>query len=149
MNRRFKYLLILPPLLLCILAVRLCHTGTNTVQEIPAATEEDQHRWLAAQGIQAERISAQTVTIPQDFTGNYADYAALQKQLQLPLSAYAGKQATCITYEITDSVPPMYAELLIADGILIGAQCYVPEDGITLTMQGTPFTAPTDANGQA
>ncbi len=148
MHRRFKYLLILPPLFLCILAVRLCHTGTDAMQEIPAVTEEDQHRWLAAQGIQAERIRAQTVTIPQEFTGNYADYAALQKQQQLPLSAYAGKQAACVTYEIRDSVPPMYTELLIADGILIGAQCYVPENSITLTMQGTPFTAPTDAKGQ-
>ncbi len=142
MKRCVKYLLILPPLLLCGLALCLSHgSPVGTATEIPAATEDERIRWLASQGLRAELLGSQTVTVPLDFSGSYAGYAALQEHLQLPLAAYAGEAAACITYKITDSEPQMYAELLTANGLLIGAQCYLPEEGVTLDMQGHVFTA--------
>lgn len=149
MKRHLKYLLIAPPLLLCAAAVYFSHSSSaGTQQEIPATSEEQRLQWLAMQGLRGEMLHAEHITVPAQFSGCYADYAALQEFQQLPLAAYAGMSASCITYEITDSDPLMYAELLTADGILIGAQCYHPEDGITLTMHGKPYTAPTDASPQ-
>lgn len=144
MKRCVKYLLILPPLFLCGLAVCLSHGDpAGTAAEIPAATEDERMRWLASQGLQAAPLRSQAVTVPSDLGGSYTCYAALQEHQQLPLAAYAGKTATCITYEVTDSEPQMYAELLTADGLLIGAQCYLPEEGVTLDMRGHAFPAPT------
>ena len=143
MKRYVKYLLIAPPLVFCAAAVCLSRSNSrDTQQEIPAVTEDQQLQWLAMQGLQAEMLHSEQVTVPFDLGGNYADYAALQESQQLPLSAYAGRNASRFTYEITDSDPLMYAELLTADGILIGAQCYRPEDGQVLTIQGEPFTSP-------
>lgn len=145
MKRLVRYLLIVPPLAICAAAVILCHGGTDDLREtIPAATESQQLQWLAMQGLQAERIASQAVTIPAEFTGSYAAYAALQEQQALPLADYAGRNAVCVTYQVTDSEPLMYTELLTADGILIGAQCYLPEEGRMLTMQGKQFTLPAE-----
>lgn len=143
MKRYVKYLLIAPPLLLCAAAVCLSHSNSgNEQQEIPAASEEQRLQFLAMHGLHAEVLHSEQVTVPWDLGGCYAEYAALQEAQQLPLAAHAGAAASCITYEVTDSDPLMYAELLTANGILIGAQCYHPEDGQVLTMQGKPFTLP-------
>ncbi|MBE6851629.1 MAG: DUF4830 domain-containing protein [Ruminococcus sp.] len=145
MKRRIKFIFIITPLLICALAVRLCRSNPSSrMQKIPAATETEQQQWLSEQGLQTEKISVQEVTIPHDLGENYMNYAALQEHQMLPLSEHAGSRAECITYEITNAASQMYAELLVADGILIGAQCYAPENGVTLTMQGTPYTASSD-----
>ncbi len=147
MKRCVKSLLILPPLLLCGLAVCLsrAHPGVETAV-IPAATEEERLHWLASQGLQAQELSSRCVTIPSEFSGTYACYAALQEQQHLPLTAHAGAQAVCITYEVTDCEPPLYAELLTAEGLLIGAQCYHPEEGIILDMQGKAVPVPEEGS---
>ena len=141
MKRYAKYLLIAPPLLICTAAVCLCRSSSGDAQqEIPAASEEQRAQYLAMQGLHAKVLYAEPVVIPWEFGGCYAEYAALQEFQQLPLAGYAGRSASCITYEVTDSDPLLYAELLTADGILIGAQCYHPEDGQVLTIQGEPFS---------
>lgn len=139
MKRRVRYLPILLIFLFGMGFAVFLHFR-DPVQEIPAATQAQQLEWLAAQGLDAEPAETQEIRIPLDFSGNYADYAALQSQLQLPLRKYAGKSALCATYRIENGTQPMYAELLIADGILIGAQCYTPEGGQTLDLRGEPFT---------
>lgn len=142
MKHFIRYMLIAPPLLICAAALCLSHRSpAQTFLNIPAAAEEERLQWLAMQGIQAEPLYSETVMIPSEFDEIYADYAALQEEQMLPLSEYAGKSVSSITYEITDSDPLMYAELLTADGILIGAQCYLPEEGVTLNMRGNPYNA--------
>ncbi len=145
MKRCIKYLLAVPPLLICAAAVCFSHSNPHSKHlKIPAATESERLSWLASQGLEAEKLTSQAVTVPMDFSGVYAAYAALQTSQLLPLAAYAGERAVCTTYEIRESEPLMYAELLTADGILIGAQCYHPEEGKTLTMQGEYVTLPSD-----
>ncbi len=143
MKRWFKYLLLLPPLLLCAAAVCLSHSakGRTQLRYIRAETEDARLAWLSSQGIEAERISSQAVTVPRNFSGAYQNYAALQAQLQLPLKEYAGQRAVMYTYSVTGSEPLLYAELLTAEGFLIGVQCYYPEEGAVLDLQGAPFTA--------
>lgn len=139
MKRRIRHLPILLIPLFCIFLVFYLH-HRSPAQVIPAGTQAQQLEWLAAQGIEAQQALTQEITVPVDFSGNYADYAALQELQQLPLRKYAGKSALCATYRIENGAQPMYAELLIADGILIGAQCYTPEGGQTLDLRGEPFT---------
>lgn len=140
MKRCLKYLLILPPLLLCAAAVCLSHSRSGPKpQYISAATEEARLEWLASQGLEVVPVSSQAITVPLDFSGNYADYASLQEQLRLPLGDYAGQRAVMYTYCITESEPAMYVELLTAGGYLIGVQCYIPEDSETLDLQGKPY----------
>lgn len=129
MKRIFRYLLIAPPVLLCAAALYLSHrTDAQTYPVIPASTEEERLSWLAMQGIDAEPIASQTAVIPSDFGGIYAEYASLQEMQHLPLAEHAGENAVCTTYLVKDHEPLLYAELLSADGILIGAQCYAPEE---------------------
>lgn len=145
MKQYLKYLLILPPVLVGILAVCLSHSGTSgkdAVQQIPAADEAARLSWLAARGLDCEAVSSRAVTVPLDFSGVYGDYAALQEALCLPLEAYSGQRAVLYTYQVKDSEPLLYAELLTAEGILIGAQCYRPEESATLDLKGNLFTAP-------
>ncbi len=141
MKRCLYYLLLLPPVLVCAAAVCLSHAGSrrNRFQHIRAETEDARCSYLASKGLAAELVGSRAVTVPSDHSGAYADYAALQAQLQLPLAEYAGQRAVLYTYRITGSEPPLYAELLTAEGCLIGVQCYYPDEGMTLDLQGNPI----------
>ena len=78
--------------------------------------------WLL--GWDASLFATQTVIVP-DEDAVYTDYASLQRVQNLPLDRFAGKRAVLYTYTLRDS--SLCAELLIADGVIIGAQCYLPE----------------------
>ncbi len=135
MKRLIRYLLILPPALLCCIAVILSHQKKAPAADlIRAATESDRSAWLMLQGWHGELLQSRAVTIPYEITEIYAEYAALQTRQRLPLMQYAGKHGIVYTYQLEDS--GLYAELLTADGILIGAQCYQPGEGRTLDLHG-------------
>ena len=139
MKQYLKYLLILPPAILCGVAVILSHQKkTPATDEIRAAAESDRSTWLMLQGWNAELISSRPVTVPAEITETYAEYAHLQILQRLPLMQYAGKHGVLYTYQLENS--DLYAELLTADGMLIGAQCYRPDEGRTLSIHGTPVT---------
>ncbi|MDE5792868.1 MAG: DUF4830 domain-containing protein [Oscillospiraceae bacterium] len=139
MKKYLKYLLILPPALLCMVAVIFSHKQKQPATDtIKAYTEFDRSAWLLTQGWNAELLYSRAVTIPYEFnTNTYQTYANLQIQQRLPLERYAGTRGVLYTYELENS--PLYAELLTADGILIGAQCYLPEESITLDIHGKEF----------
>jgi len=138
MKHYLKYLLILPPAVLCCFAVILSHQkktpGTDTIR---AAAEFDRRAWLVTQGWNAECISSRPVTVPYEITEDYQEYADLQILQRLPLTQYLGKHGVIYTYQLKDS--DLYAELLTAEGVLIGAQCYDPENPQTLDMHGNLF----------
>ena len=135
MKNYIKYLLILPPAILCCIAVILSHQRKQPSADlIRAVTESDRSAWLMLQGWSGELLNSRPMTVPSEFPELYADYVNLQTKLRLPLMQYAGKHGVIYTYQLDNS--ELYAELLTADGMLIGAQCYYPEEGITLDMHG-------------
>lgn len=139
MKKYLQYLLILPPALLCCIAVILSHQKKAPATDcIRAATESDRSAWLMLQGWNGELLHSRAVTVPFEITEEYTDYVSLQTKLRLPLMQYAGKHGIVYTYRLEQS--GLYAELLTADGILIGAQCYEPEEGRTLDMHGKSVT---------
>ena len=139
MKKYLKYLLILPPAVLCCVAVILSHQKKiPAVETIPVSTEEERSEWLMLQGWNAELLNSRLVTVPAELNENCTDYTLLQEKLRLPFAQYAGKHGVLYTYRLENSA--LYAELLTADGILVGAQCYHPEKGRTLDMQGRNLT---------
>ena len=128
-----KFLLFLPPVILCGAAVTLSRKPEHSC--IPAGTEEERRAYLYHCGLQGEAAGSCTVMIPQKFTGIYADYAALQQQQGLPLAEYAGETAVVYTYQLEKD----YAEFLVTDGILAGAHRCSPEGAEILSMEGKPF----------
>lgn len=139
MKNFLKYLLILPPALLCCIAVILSHQKKQpAADQIQAATESDRSAWLMLQGWNGEFLYSRPVTVPEEFPESYAEYVNLQLRLRLPLEQYAGRHGVVYTYQLENS--DLYAELLTADGMLIGAQCYYPEEHITRNMKGHKIT---------
>lgn len=121
-------------------AVLLLRSRPEPPERIPVQTEEERTAWLRAQSWEPLSCTEQEVTVPQQMTGVYAGYAALQTYQHLPLPEYSGQRGVLYTYVLKDT--QLCAELLAADGILIGAQCYLPEESVTLDMKGNPFSYP-------
>ncbi|MDE6730853.1 MAG: DUF4830 domain-containing protein [Oscillospiraceae bacterium] len=143
-----RYLVILIPALFCAVVLILNQKQKIPVQQISVVTEADRSAWLLSQGWKGELHSSRPVVIPDiadnaeipdsEISGNFNYYISLQEQQNLPFREYAGAHGIVYIYELTNSGNPvLYAELLTADGILVGAQCYHPgQDSETLDMQG-------------
>ena len=123
MKKAVKAILLVIPAAACTVAL-LFHARKPEPLTIPAATETERTAFLRSCGWDASLFATQTVIVP-DEDAVYTDYAALQRVQNLPLDRFAGKRAVLYTYTLRDS--SLCAELLTADGVLIGAQCYLPE----------------------
>ena len=100
-------------------------------RQIPAGTEDERLAFLSTCGMEGALLSEQHVTVPGEDAA-FTRYIALQRLQSLPLGAHTGEQGTVYTYSIAGS--SLRAELLCADGLLIGAQMYLPEDGSMLPL---------------
>ena len=103
-------------------------------RQIPAGSEDERLALLASCGIGGVLISEQHITVP-DEDAVFADYIALQRVQQLPLTAHTGEAGTVYTYSIAGS--SLRAELLCTDTLLIGAQLYLPEEAKMLPLLHT------------
>ena len=89
---------------------------------IPAKTADDRLVYLFTQGWKAEEIGQAEVIVPDGEDANFAAYAALQDTQGLPVRKFAGQAAMRYTYRLSPS--EQFAELLCADGQVIGAMRY-------------------------
>ncbi len=90
-----------------IAAILLIFSGGGEAKEAislsgSARTAKDRVSLIKSLGweIEEEPIETQSVVIPTEFTGVYADYAKLQEEQGFNLSKYAGKEATRYTYRV-------------------------------------------------
>lgn len=123
MKKAVKALVFAIPAAACAV-ILLTHARKPEPLTIPAATETQRSAFLHSCGWDASLLDVQNVIVPVE-DSVYTDYAALQRVQNLPLHRFAGERATLYTYTLRDS--SLCAELLTADGVLIGAQCYLPE----------------------
>ena len=119
---------------LCIAVFFILRMHAGHSGGIPASTADERLVYLFTQGWKGEEIAAGEVIIPESTGVGYAGFAELQKAQDLPLSRFAGSKAMRYTYRLAQS--GLYAELLCADGILIGAMCYDPTAGEMRTIRG-------------
>ena len=137
MQRWMKAGLAVLPGALC-LGIWLWMSRPPEPKMIPAGTEDERLAFLNSLGIEGMLLSEQRVTVPGE-DAVFADFAALQRLQMLPLAAHTGEAGTVYTYRIAGS--SFRAELLCADGLLIGAQLYLPEEA-----QGMPLLAQQQGN---
>lgn len=104
--------------------------------EIPASAPVDASTvsrridYFASHGWEVEEISGKDITIPADFSRNYAEYAAIQDKQGMPLREYAGRDAKVYTYQVKNYNPDnteMLAELLVCDDTAIASMVYSSE----------------------
>ena len=105
---------------------------------IPAASGDERTLYLFSQGWKAREETRQEITVPDCEDAVFAAYAALQARQGMPLKHYEGKRAVRYLYRLEQS--ELYAELMTADGILIGAACLDPGSHTLLDIAGKPFT---------
>ncbi len=71
---------------------------------IPAATEEQRQSFLADLGWSVSDVPVETLDLqlPQQWDGEWKDYAALQSDQGLPFADHRGQQVRRYTYDVTN-----------------------------------------------
>ena len=134
---KFAVLLLTVPVLVGLGA--LLFLRDDKPKGIPAASETDREIWLFTQGFKGELTDTQELIVPSPEDAVFAEYAAMQAAQGYPLAQYAGQSACRYTYRLTTG--GLYAELLCADGILIGAMCFDPVTHRMYGADGKPYTS--------
>lgn len=95
---------------------------------ISCATEEQRAEYLSSLGWEFDGVTEKEITIPSSFNQVYQNYNAVQKEQGFDLEKYKGKSAVIYTYNITNyqNNKNVIANLLVSDGILIGADLCDP-----------------------
>ncbi len=77
--------------------------------------------YLNIKGWDVEEISCETIKVPENFEGIYKKYAEVQKNQELPLDNYKGKEVQRFLYNVDNysSEDKVCAELLIYENRLI------------------------------
>lgn len=100
-------------------------------------TNAQRVEFLNKQGwiVKPDPVSKEDITIPSEFSGVYADYAALQQSQGFDLEKYKGKKAEAITYQVLnypDHPENVTATMIICDDRLIGGDISLSgDDGFT------------------
>ena len=100
----------------------------TSAEPISCATKEQRAQYLASLGWEFSAESEKEITIPEVFNEVYSNYNSVLKKQGFDLEDYRGKTATLYTYNITNyaSSKDIIADLIVADGILIGADLCDP-----------------------
>ena len=101
-----------------------------------AATEADRADYFASHGWEVEEICSRSITIPENFSPAYEEYAMLQDKQGMPIREYAGKEAEIYVFEVKNYSPDskkMLAELLVCNDTAVASMVY-SEDGGALKM---------------
>ena len=128
LNRR-KAVLLLIVFALVIAAVILAvslrgakgHTpAMHTAAPVSIRAASDAAAYLAALGweVDPEPLEVREIVIPRQFSGVYADYAALQKRQGFPLDQYGGMDAVRYTFRVRNY--PSGEKEIVADLVVSG-----------------------------
>ncbi len=111
-------------------------TSTKKSEKVPAATVSERIDYFASHGWEVEEIAGKQITIPDDFSQAYEEYALIQDRQGLPLREYAGKNGHLYVYEVKNYSPEsrkMLAELLVCGDTAVASMIY-SEDGGSLRL---------------
>ncbi len=109
----------------------------ESAETIPAGTDAERLLYLFAQGHKGRETAAQEIVIPDADDPVFADYAAMQAEQGLPVTEYAGQPAVRYVYALEQS--ELCAELLVSDGVLVGAMCCDPSERTMRRISGKPY----------
>ena len=117
-----------------VIVILLTFAGNHGVSAtaaapISCASEADRAAYLTSLGWEFDdAVQQKQVTIPTEFNEVYQRYSALLAKEGFRLEDYKGKQAEIYTYQIKnyDGNDRIIADLIVADGVLIGADLCDP-----------------------
>ncbi len=100
----------------------------TSAEPISCATKEQRAEYLTSLGWEFSTESEKEITIPEVFNDVYNNYNSVLKKQGFNLEDHRGKTATMYTYSITNygSSNDIIADLIVADGVLIGADLCDP-----------------------
>lgn len=101
-----------------------------------ASSVSERMEYFALHGWEVEEICCKNITIPDDFSDIYEEYAQIQDSQGMPLREYAGKNAELYIYQVKNYNPDnkkLLAELLVCDGTAVASMVY-SDDGGSLKM---------------
>lgn len=110
---------------------------TETDEMFTMPSNAQRVEFLNKQGwiVKPDPVSKEEITVPSEFTGVYADYAALQQSQGFSFEKYKGRKATVITYQVLnypDHPENVTATMLISDDRLVGGDISLSgDDGFT------------------
>lgn len=95
-------------------------------KDVILASDNALEGWLNLKGWKVSAPVCSEVTVPEDFTGVYSDYALIQQKQHLPLEEYKGRKVMRYLYNVENcgGDVPVTAELLISDDKLIAAALF-------------------------
>ncbi|MDD6060035.1 MAG: DUF4830 domain-containing protein [Ruminococcus sp.] len=103
---------------------------------VAASTTAERIDYFASHGWEVGEIAGKSITIPENFSSAYEEYAVMQDKQGMPLREYAGREATLYVYEVKNYSPEskkMLAELLVCNDIAVASMVY-SEDGGSLRL---------------
>lgn len=112
-------------LFLCWWAGQLNTASSSAPVLFPTLEElETQRTMLSEYGWEvSQQPTCDQITLPEEFSGEYDSYLALQTECGFSLSPYAGQTVLRCTYQVLNypgAEQYVYADLLVADGQIIG-----------------------------
>ena len=127
----FGAILVITGIIVIILTFLSNHTKKAeqaSATPISCATAEQRKEYLASLGWEFDSESAKEITIPKQFNEVYNNYNSVLKKQGFDLEEHCGKTATLYTYNITNygGEDDIIADLIVSDGILIGADLCNP-----------------------
>lgn len=101
---------------------------TASAAPISCATSEQRSEYLTSLGWEFEGESQKEITIPEQWGDVYTNYNSVLKKQGFDLEKHKGETATIYTYNITnyDSEDDIIADLIVSNGVLIGADICNP-----------------------
>lgn len=127
-------------LVLAVIAVTALMFFTKAKEETEAdevltmSTNAQRVEFLNKQGwvVKPDPLSKEEITVPSEFDGVYAEYAALQKSQGFDLEKYKGKPAVIIKYQVLnypDYPENVVATMMISSDRLIGGDISMSGEG--------------------
>ncbi len=109
-------------------------TETEADEMFTMPTNAQRVEFLNKQGwiVKPDPLSREEITVPSDFEGAYAEYAALQESQGFDLEKYKGKPATLFTYQVLnypDYPENVVATLVVSSDKLIGGDISMTGEG--------------------
>lgn len=133
MKKSTAVILISAAVILAVIVILFPDSRTyeNEPQLIPAATVSQRISFFASHGWEVEEVSVRDIVIPAEFTGEYAEYAEIQRSQHLPLDRFKGHSGKIYIYNVKNYSPEshkMLAELIVCDDTAAASLVY-SEDG--------------------
>lgn len=116
--------------------IRLTSQGSSGIS---GATDRERTAYIESFGYEVGTVpdKIEEIRIPANFDEAYEQYNAIQREQGFDLRKYRAYYAKKYTYTITNSgstAVPLCANLIVIDGIIVGADISSPEAGGVLTV---------------